>query len=482
MGRVKLEIFRFNPSIDYDFYFQKIQESYTTNTTLKEILGKIENLAFDNEIALRINGICVLEDVSVSALVKDFGEKIIIEPLSKRYVSKDLSLNKEAMFRRYDEFFKQHSFISDKHKNELYGFLHFNAISLQGNADYLGDGFFLYVRWLLEHYTDHSKELINYISHPKNGVLSYASIQNLLYKPNKKIDENLTWLQENVFKMAQKDKNKAYRAFYSKLSLSKLKSIKSDIKSTDSKFAIFNGYGTKDSISLIKSTKTLLNHLGISFLELKFCYTGGNVAKVANKKQFLLRSAYNLALAKLHDKTLLFADYDSFLEAQFAIKHINENKVNEFLHALGLHYENDVKIAYIGDLINDEFKSKNLEKSKKSVFYSGHNHPCVQNLGVDFIDIIESRQDFCHLEIFNQEYYLKDSARMRFAGIDMGVDFLSISSVAQFRAFDTFAKKAAKALGRDPDSTPVLFLPQIALLALGENNKKALGLNHHKLR
>ena len=75
------------------------------------------------------------------------------------------------------------------------------------------------------------------------------------------------------------------------------------------------------------------------------------------------------------------------------------------------------------------------------------------------------------MQAYNYERYLKESAKARFAGIDAGADMLVVSSVGQFRAFTTLAKASAKSIGRDPSGVPTLYLPQVALLALGMQEK-----------
>ncbi|WP_441712182.1 HdrB C-terminal domain-containing protein [Helicobacter pylori] len=52
-------------------------------------------------------------------------------------------------------------------------------------------------------------------------------------------------------------------------------------------------------------------------------------------------------------------------------------------------------------------------------------------------------------------------------------------SLGLFYAFENLSLKASKIYKRDNDNTPTLFLSQIALMAMGEKNTQALGLDVH---
>ncbi|OBV28869.1 hypothetical protein BKN38_03590 [Helicobacter sp. CLO-3] len=568
MRSVNLQIFRFCATKDYEYYFQRINLPYDERMMLFGALESISNasntgdaLGFDKSLGLRVNGLCVLEDVGVADLVRDFGEDLLLEPLSQKYATKDLILDKEAMFAQYDEFFAAHDFIKPSHRYDLHRFLYANTLSSQSNPSYLGDGFFLYIRWLLELYPTHFDALLESIAHPQNGVMSYAPLDRLIYAPSGKgaqITKEINELIRHVARFGRHEgqEGRAWLSAISKL-YSKPKGLESSAdlsgvvenaeapkNSADSarKYMVFDAYEIKEAKSLVLSTKALLRALDLSLCEEGAAGANTESKKADSKKidsgtllpllgyfgeilddEACARViAHNLSVALDCGAVLVFGDLDSFLRVESMLQNISQKRINACFQALLARHslESIAKsFCYIGDIIYNNRErfasapkaeclqsahfvlypsytpnvatqakaSKNTDKSaSKNKEVATYARALSQGFlaaitSAKWLNIAESRQDFSHLEPYNSEYYLKESARMRFCGIDVGASALVVASIALFRAFDTQAHKASKALGRDTDATPALFLPQVALLALGINDAKALGLQYHKL-
>ncbi|OOP76763.1 hypothetical protein B0X28_07335, partial [Helicobacter pylori] len=92
---------------------------------------------------------------------------------------------------------------------------------------------------------------------------------------------------------------------------------------------------------------------------------------------------------------------------------------------------------------------------------------------------LESFQNYAPLLEVNEVSGLLQCAHLRYLGIDLGADFLIVHSLGLFHAFENLSLKASKVYKRDNDNTPTLLLPQIALMAMGEKDKQALGLDTH---
>lgn len=85
---------------------------------------------------------------------------------------------------------------------------------------------------------------------------------------------------------------------------------------------------------------------------------------------------------------------------------------------------------------------------------------------------LESFQNYAPLLEVNEVSGLLQCAHLRYLGIDLGADFLIVHSLGLFHAFENLSLKASKVYKRDNDNTPTLFLPQIALMAMGEKTRK----------
>lgn len=547
MQTLELSIFRFCATSSYEYYFQKYPLLYDSNLTLFSALASIDGLGFDPSMGLRVQGLCVFDDVPLYELVRRFGKDLCLEPLSQRYVSKDLALDKEAMFARYGWFFDKHSFITPSDRYELYQYLWANTISLQSDESYLGDGFFLYVDWLLTRYPKHFDTLIHTLANAQSGVMSYAPVEALIYtkKPNAPhITRTIHSLISKVARFGQCPG--CGRAWINELESmrippipdSAITALKALNQQDHNAFIVFDAYANYEAKSLVSSTKSLLQALGYKVITPrgKLLPLGGYFGRILEPKDLIKRIAYNLALADKEKAVLVFGDCGSYYAALFAQDALlRDQALLDEVCALYGKIDYDISpVRHIKDIISSDQselwgRDSLLESLKlaaypstlafdridnqqaaygfdpsimalpKSVFkhLSGPNFtqeeimnaakdlhtryvPIASKLGGKWLDIIESRQDFSHLQTYNYEGYLRESARMRFAGIDAGADVLVVSSLGLFRAFSTLAKTSAKSIGRDPSETPTLLLPQAALLALGVRD--GLGLSGATMR
>ena len=547
MQTLELSIFRFCATSSYEYYFQKYPLLYDSNLTLFSALASIDGLGFDPSMGLRVQGLCVFDDVPLYELVRRFGKDLCLEPLSQRYVSKDLALDKEAMFARYGWFFDKYSFITPSDRYELYQYLWANTISLQSDESYLGDGFFLYVDWLLTRYPKHFDTLIHTLANAQSGVMSYAPVEALIYtkKPNAPhITRTIHSLISKVARFGQCPG--CGRAWINELESMRIPPIPDSaitaLKALDQQdhkaFIVFDAYANYEAKSLVSSTKSLLQALGYKVITPrgKLLSLGGYFGRILEPKDLIKRIAYNLALADKEKAVLVFGDCGSYYAALFAQDALlRDQALLDEVCALYGKIDYDISpVRHIKDIISSDQselwgRDSLLESLKlaaypstlafdridnqqavygfdpsimtlpKSVFkhLSGPNFtqeeimnaakdlhtryvPIASKLGGKWLDIIESRQDFSHLQTYNYEGYLRESARMRFAGIDAGADVLVVSSLGLFRAFSTLAKTSAKSIGRDPSETPTLLLPQAALLALGIRD--GLGLSGATMR
>lgn len=541
IGFLHLEIFCFDPSADYEFYFKKHKISYTqakpsgeqisTSQTLGEILESISStldICVDTSVGLKINGIALLGDnisdelsykaskehkeilskETLGALLERFGNEWRIEPLSTLYVKKDLTLDIESMHSKYEEFFDKHHFITQDERKSLSKYLPLNLISTRDD-DYLGDGFFLFVRRLAQRHSKHLDDLLESISDTKNGVLSYSSIQNLLYKPSPQIDRDIEWLINAL--LAQKREisqalvKSSKKDFDDTSNLSKSNASTNIMDSTkDTTYILFDGYDSsrgKKSSELITSCQKLCEKLEIPLASksaqanISFAYNGGHFTRIADFDFFIKYTLGNILQANSCGYTLLFGDYASFCEARLALQMLavkSKNEIKDFManNKEKIHSMKE-PIAYIGDLLKERlhtFAHSDDSSALSVVSFISNTTSALESIlnETSYIERIQGvfdalnqgskkiilksyiAQDFSHLAHLNEQCYLEESAKIRFAGIDEGADLLLVDSIEQFRAFDTQAKSSAKAYGRDMDSTKAMFLPSLVLLALEE--------------
>ena len=64
---------------------------------------------------------------------------------------------------------------------------------------------------------------------------------------------------------------------------------------------------------------------------------------------------------------------------------------------------------------------------------------------------------------------------------DLGCDFVIANSIGVFNMFDKKRNKLNKAINRDFINIPVLFLPQVLLLAFGIKDDTKLAFRYHNI-
>ncbi|PAF44964.1 DUF5644 domain-containing protein [Helicobacter sp. 11S02629-2] len=209
--RIFLSVFAFDSRFDYQSGYLRYDVDYKEEDTLLDFLGNIPTGDFGNKefgydkefLHVRINDKCVFDNLKVSELVKHFGSEWTLDPLSKKYCKKDLLLNYDMALNFYEGFFASASFIYPGEKEELKNFISMNFISEHHSEDYFGDGFFLYLKWLMNRHPMQKRHILKTMASKRGGIMDYTPTASLMYPPNNSIDveiENLQTLFLNASK------------------------------------------------------------------------------------------------------------------------------------------------------------------------------------------------------------------------------------------------------------------------------------------
>ncbi|AFI04732.1 DUF5644 domain-containing protein [Helicobacter cetorum] len=484
--KLHLKVFRFEVKKDYNPAYVSYFLEYQEEQRLLDILKQLQGVGFSEPIGLKINQIAVFENAQLSDLVAFFGKEWVLEPLSKRYALKDLIIDEKAVLKSYEPFFNQMTFLSAGEKEELEKYLRINFINPQENPKYLGDGFFLYIKWLLKRYPSQQNKLLEVIANPEDGVMNFLSIAPYLYPKDDNIDHEIYELQE----ILTNSKINPWQDFSKNLlSLYQFNPKPNITQHAPKTCALFNAYAKHlDTSALLKSSKLYLEKMGQKVIELPFCYDGSYYGKIVNTRQFLLACAYNLALAKASNVALVFCEEDAYLNILHAKEILDNNdelikSINEELKKYELIYKKDTEVVYLNEWI-DEFLAWELKASFKEFSSAVFSRLPYQGKLLNKIHLkthafLESNQNYAPLLDINKTSALTQCANLRYIGIDLGADFLITHSLELFNTFETLGLKASKAYKRDYDNTPSLFLAQVALIAMGEKNQEILGLNSH---
>ncbi|WP_104711927.1 DUF5644 domain-containing protein [Helicobacter felis] len=489
--KLHLKVFRFDATKDYNPAYQSCIVEYAPNWHLSDVLSHIplRDFGYDKTyLGLRLNEVAVFEDLAVLDLVTRFSKEWVLEPLSTRYARHDLLMDEEAILEGYQRFFHSAPFLTHEERCALSKYTNINFIQLSYPEGYFGDGFFLYIKWLMGRYPHRAKDLLQSIADPKYGVMGFVSPHPYLYPTSARIDTEIYDLQKMLIQSSNCPVANNAWARLGKNFESKYQFKTPHLAKDQGDFLLFNAYDKAfNSAPLLKSVKSLLERLGVRVIETECCFDGGYWGRLGDLEKFLSANAYNMALAQKMGVPLLLCDQDSYANALYAQELLQDQelreKINTTLSPYGLEYQ-DASLTYL----NTHLKNLGLELQKvfegfSSVLFAPEEEsytPLFDSLKLACKTPLFAKQTCAHLLDINTPLALKRFGAMRYDAIDLGADFLLTTSISQFHMLDSLAKQASKACQRDHDSTSTLFLSQLLLLGMGEKDTRMLGLDAHQ--
>lgn len=190
--KFNVEIFRFKSSMSYNEYYQvldiDIDDSLMLSNLMEKISSMVDDFVYDKDVfGFRINDVVILKDIKLVDIRNYFGNDLMITPISTKYAINDLLIDKEAIFSRYKPTLDKLSFLSEESKREFKKYILVNLINSIDEEDYIGDGFCLYIKWMMIHYSDYSKELLETIC-GEDGIFNSISTKYMVYPFSEDID------------------------------------------------------------------------------------------------------------------------------------------------------------------------------------------------------------------------------------------------------------------------------------------------------
>ena len=252
-------------------------------------------------------------------------------------------------------------------------------------------------------------------------------------------------------------------------------------------------YQFYNNLSLLSSSLALFKKLGIEVDEGRagdFEFYGGNY--LLNENLFFLANAKNIALAK--ERHLLILEDDAYQNIAFTKTQIDENPnlnntIKSELSKVDLQYLQSTQILRMADILH-----KNLDLIKAhiksdfsdfSVVVVVGDSANIQNI-IAILEALKIQINFIEKSGFfalpNKDLALKYSAKLFEGAVDCGSDFVLSTSMGNYEIFDKERKNLSKIANRDLGKMPILFLPQLLLLAFGIKDESALNFRYHKFQ
>ncbi len=198
---LELSIFRFDKKTDYLPYYKKYKIPYNENESLKDVLHviKFQDPMFDfptcKNAAVVINQKAVNLDENIKNIVKDFGKKLSIDPLSQKRSTKDLKIDTDD----FDEIFYKIDAIAksdDKDAYDKYIRYFYISSALTYDKEHFGTSAFLHVNNLIKKYPHLKHQLLCLIADENHGIWYHNCCDFKIYPEDENTEEiisNLKW-------------------------------------------------------------------------------------------------------------------------------------------------------------------------------------------------------------------------------------------------------------------------------------------------
>lgn len=252
-------------------------------------------------------------------------------------------------------------------------------------------------------------------------------------------------------------------------------------------------YQFYNNLSLLSSSLALFKKLGIKVDEGKagdFEYYGSNY--LLNENQFFLANAKNIASTK--GQNLLVLEDDAYQNIAFSKAQIDENPnlynaIKSELAKVDLQYLQSTQILRLVDILHSNLDV--IKSSVKSDFSDFSVAVLVADSAniekiAEILEMTKIQINFIEKSEFfalpNKNLALKYSAQIFEDALDAGSDFVLTTSMGNYEIFDNGRKELGKIANRDLGKMPILFLPQLLLLACGIKDESALNFRYHKFQ
>ncbi|CAE10141.1 hypothetical protein [Wolinella succinogenes] len=268
------------------------------------------------------------------------------------------------------------------------------------------------------------------------------------------------------------------------------------------RFLLIEGEG-KAFAPLAVSSKRLLGSLGLEIIKSYETHSdGGYWGRVADLEGFLEIWALLFSKAQSLGATPLALEEDSYLNALYAFKILSENgslcdkiahkvtqRGGEFalcepLYLPSMLFESGVMEGKIQSRF-EEFRAAWIGSPRACELPSsakGWMMGWKKLLGLGIMEGFFSFEGYAQMLSFDPKAALAQSARLYFEAVDLGIDFILTTSASQFGMMDAQKGAILKASKRDRLETPLLYPAQLLLMALGERERKHLGIDLHQIK
>ncbi len=201
--KLELSVFRFDAKTDFLPYYKKHFITIDTTKTVYELLAQIQNeeVNFDypkgSLSALKINGKALFSDALLKGVIEHFGKSLTLEPLSSKRVTKDLIINTDDFYQKFDLL---DAYVDGKERAlfERYIIYHYASPVLDFVEDYQGDALFAFAYDMLQKHPEQKHHILNVIANEHIGLFLHVKLCKKIYPCSADVEKKIVALKNEV--------------------------------------------------------------------------------------------------------------------------------------------------------------------------------------------------------------------------------------------------------------------------------------------
>ncbi len=196
--KLRLSVFRFDAKIDYLPFYKKHIIKIDEEKTLDDLLAiiKEEDRFFDYPIgknaAVKIADRNLFTDVKIGDIVKNFGDEFTLMPMSEKRALKDLIVNSDDFYKKFD-MLDPYVDSSDKKRFDELIIYHYASDTYKFYDEFDGDALLLFAYDMIDKYPSQKHKILDVIDREDSGIWLHTNICGKVfpadYEVEKKIDE-----------------------------------------------------------------------------------------------------------------------------------------------------------------------------------------------------------------------------------------------------------------------------------------------------
>jgi succinate dehydrogenase/fumarate reductase-like Fe-S protein len=201
--KLRLSVFRFDAKCDYLPFYKKHIIKIDGDKTVEQLLAVIkeEDRLFDyptgKNAAIKIGSKNLFTNVKIDDVVSEFGKELTLMPMSEKRAQKDLIVNTDDFYERFD-LIDPFVSSSDKKRFEELVIYHYASDTYLYDEDFQGDALFLFAHEMIKKHFGQAGDILDLIDNNETGIWLHTNICGKIFPTDFLVEEKINTLKSEV--------------------------------------------------------------------------------------------------------------------------------------------------------------------------------------------------------------------------------------------------------------------------------------------